>query len=414
MTALSFLTQTADAVNQIWVSCQDGTDIYDEIQAAVDTLRDLGGGVIILPAGAFQFSGIVGGPSVSYLMPGNIEVIGQGIGTTILRKSVTSSAFFDVNHWSFAGGWLRISGISFYGVPPEIGMTSSGIQVSNIVDFRIDHCFFSRINYNIGVRSAAGYPQSRGVVDHCTFDAADLGSAYGVFDTREWLPDMQLGTANATFIEDCLFDGFGHAAAAFDGGHYVLRYSTILDSGSIDAHGPGFGCCFRGTRASEIYENLIYHDATALDNRGWTAIGLRAGGGVIFNNTFEHFDVHVRFTIESQSYQATSGVYPTLDQVHDMFVWGNTLIDITGDPSAIPCSDPSSNPDRCHVDGILLYSNSSGTLIQKDRDFYLRPPSAALDPNVGDYSPYQYPHPLTQIIFRDGFETGDTTAWTGG
>jgi hypothetical protein len=392
-----------DGGAQIVVACAPGSDISDEIQSAVDTLKPQGGGTIYLPSGDFQFTDTVE-------MPGGINIIGQGQGATILRSD--GSAFFDINHYGGEGGALRITGISFYGLPAESGSrTHTGISIYNIAGFRIDHCYFERILYNIGVISREGYPQSRGVVDHCSFIAADLTSAYGVFDTRhgtDWSPEStkyKLGTAEATFIEDCHFEHNGHAAASFDGGHYVLRHSTIVDSGSIDAHGPGFGCCGRGARASEIYENNIYHTP---GNRFWSAIGLRAGGGVIFDNTFTHFDHAVRFSIDTYGYNATGGVYPTLDQVTNMWIWDNTLVDVTYDPSDPDYEDDLSNVNRSIVSGVLLYSNEAGRLIRKDRDFFMRAPSPGEDGFT--YEPYLYPHPLTRDLKLMG-TPGNQTAY---
>jgi hypothetical protein len=192
----------------------------------------------------------------------------------------------------------------------------------------------------------------------------------------------------------------GHPTASFDRGHYVLRHSTIADSSSIDAHGPGFGCCLRGARATEIYENEIYHNS---DSYGWTAIGLRAGSGVIFHNTFQNYDHAVRFTIDTYGYNATGGQYPTLDQIHDMWIWDNTLIDIGYDPSDPDYEDDLSNPNRSIVSGVLLYANEAGRLIQLDRDFYMRSPSPAQD--GFDYEPYIYPHPLTKDLTLRGAPT---------
>ena len=376
--------------NSITVAC-DPEDISDDIQAAVDTLRDLGGGTIYLPECDAQFKATVGSSSGTRF-PGGINIIGKGIGDTILRSD--GSMFFDINHWGDAGGSFRISGISFYGAPLESGTyTNRGISISNIVDFRIDHCYFERIHYNIGVSSRPGYPQSRGVVDHCSFIAADLGTVYGVFDSRVWDTDMKLGTAEATFVEDCYFEDNGHPMASFGGGHYVLRHSTIVNSDSIDAHGPGFDSSGRGARASEIYENEIYHDP---GDDGWTAIGLRAGGGVIFNNIFRTYDHAVRFSIDTYGYNATGGLYPTLDQVHNMWIWDNTLIDIAYDPDSPGYQDDLSNPDRSVVSGVLLYSNRAGELIRLGRDFFMRAPYLELD--GFNYSPYTYPHPLTDEL----------------
>jgi len=388
-------TSPAPMQHEIHVTCEPGADISGEIQAAVNTLRDLGGGVIYLPAGDFQFNNTIGN-TYAQRFPGGISIIGQGIDQTILRSN--GSTFFDINHWGQFSDGFRISGISFYGAPEESGTyTNQGIRITNVVDFRIDHCHFERIHYNIIVNSLEGYPQSRGVIDHCSIIAAGLGTVYGVADARVWQEDMMLGTAEATFIEDCYMEDLGHPGASFGGGHYVLRYNEIVDSHSIDAHGPGFDSSGRGARATEIYGNNIYHNP---GDYGWTAIGLRAGGGVIFGNTFQTYDHYARFSIDTQGYNATGGEYPTLNQIHDMWLWDNTLIDIVYDPGDPDYQDDLSNPNRSIVSGILLYANEAGRLIQLDRDFFLRPPSQEQDGFT--YTPYPYPHPLTRELKLTG------------
>ncbi|MBN1887848.1 MAG: G8 domain-containing protein [Thermoflexales bacterium] len=381
--------------NEVYVAC-DPADISDDIQTAVNTLRPIGGGTIYLPECDAQFLTTVGSIPANELS-GRINIMGQGVGKTILRSD--GSTFFDINHWGRYNAGFRISGISFYGLPPESGSyTSGGIQINGVVDFRIDHCYFERIQYNINVRSPEGFPQSRGVVDHCIFDAKDRSTVYGVYDTRVWEADMKLGSGEAIFIEDCTLIRMGHPGASFDGGHYVLRNSVITNSVKIDAHGPGFGCCDRGARATEVYGNYI--DSGQLPvNTAWAAIGLRAGGGVIFNNTIKRYSHYAMFTSDTQGYNVTAGVYPTLDQPHDVWLWDNTLIDMIDpkyDPTHPDYEDNTSNPDRSVVSGILLYSNKSGILIQKDRDFFVRAPSQEQDGFT--YRPYTYPHPLTKDV----------------
>jgi len=394
------------------------------------------GGTIYLPAGEFLFATQVN-------MNGGINIIGQGIRKTILLSR--TEGYFDINHYLSHGGAFRFSGISFMGYDTYDGATFSGITCANIVDFRIDHCYFEGFSYTINIKGSEDFRPS-GVVDHCIIrrGRGTYGSMYGVtsgqydysYPEFEFSRVEHAGDADNVFVENCYIEECSHAADAFGGGTYVIRYCTIVDCASIGGHGPGYDSSGRGYRCSEIYNNYIYkHTAEVkptfcnLDNYSgrWVGIGLRGGGGMIFNNTFVYCRNAIMFDIDSGEIDRdgdgviTGADYPQLDQIHQRWIWDNQLIDT---PSFY-----------------FFYGTDAAELVLEDRDFFLRSPSLPLDGYT--YTPYQYPHPLTADsagkptpfmptptypvvgeapfvplfsfsypVFTDGFESGDSLAWS--
>jgi len=87
--------------------------------------------------------------------------------------------------------------------------------------------------------------------------------------------------------------------------------------------------------------------------------------------------------------QSHDGVSDVTDPVH---IWGNT----GGGTWGIGDYEPDECGNGQTVDDY----------IQLGRD-------VVLGPKPG-YAKYIYPHPLRDELFRDGFETGDTGAWSDG
>src|SRR6202011_5677849 len=123
---------------------------------------------------------------------------------------------------STRGQLTRITTIRFEGfsnVDPDLGELSSGqevgVHIADGVDFRVDHCTFTRTGRS-GVWTSGA---SSGVVDHCTFDdlfnpvVNNLG--YGVEVGGINAPEGEpFGSPRATFIEDSSFRLCRHAVAS--------------------------------------------------------------------------------------------------------------------------------------------------------------------------------------------------------
>ncbi len=315
------------------------------IQSAINTVRSAGGGTVNIPSGTFNLGG-------SVTVPSNIALIGAGTGTTILRTSGTSQIV------NVAGDNTRVSGFSLISTNYD---GARGIFVNNSIDFRVDNCHiegYSHAGVFVDGRS------TRGVIDHCTIKMKimnDLG--YGVVVVRDdyWEEDPKLGSSQATFIEDCTIINARHAVAANSGAHYVFRYNHVIEGvvgQQVDAHGIGNGSTV-GTRAVEVYNNVIENPVSGTNS----AVGLRGGAGVIFDNVFRGYTYGVILMVESDQVGLP---YPVPQQIHDMYIWNNSY----------------SNR------GVVVASSPNSTnLIKENRDYFLYAKPG--------YTPYTYPHPLT-------------------
>jgi hypothetical protein len=332
-----------------------------QIQQMIDSVPS--GGTVHLPSGCFEISDPI-------RVPDGTRVIGDGAGRTILYRHP--------DKWKDRGGAMivvkgavgsagtQVSRIAFVGVRNTRDKgNDEGIHLENCTDFRIDHCYFDGIGYaGVNVRGA-----SRGVIDHCVFvdvfkeGIDNLGYGVVVYGTQEWDEDPGLGTARATFVEDCEFIGCRHAVASNGGAHYVFRNNRIREnvvSTAIDAHGQGYGSK-RGTQCVEIYRNVVDDPET-----GRAGIGIRGGSGVIFENEINGYDHPIQLVIEWGTPDHLKSIYPVADQIQNLWIWHNRA---DGSP-AIP----------------LVHSNSEA-MIREGRDYFV-------DRKPG-YASYTYPHPLT-------------------
>jgi hypothetical protein len=331
-----------------------------DIQTAINNVASNGGGTVYVPAGNFSFD-YSGSSGVTVY--GGVNVIGQGINSTILRETYdppTDSMMFYLDGSN--GKPIRISGIFFKGyVKTTEDYSPQAIEIDAVKDFRIDHCRFEDFS---GHAVGAG-GKHRGVVDHCNFanpykQYLDSSWAYGIicwgdeetWNNIDWYLGQYDGRYNIMYVEDCTFQDTRHAIAGNGGGFYIVRHCTFTDPdpynfGQLDVHGGG-GALISG-RGLEAYDNLIVGQ-TGYDSS--QAFWIRGGGGVIFNNTMENegYGVGLFKDNENSTYW-----------VKDLYIWGNTM-------------------DR----GTLINNYSGYT---ENVDFFLSAKSG--------YAPYSYPHPLT-------------------
>jgi hypothetical protein len=251
-------------------------------------------GVVHLPAGCYQITTTVAIPACTRLE-------GLGADRTILYRNpekTYSQPMLKVNAGQESGCITQISGLSLLGVrdTQDTGQ-DYGIVITNINDFRIDHSYFE----GFGFAAIRVEGDSSGVIDHAIFvnnfkkGIDNLGYGVVVYGKGFWDDTLQPGGAQATFVENSLFSGNRHAIAANAGAHYVFRNNQVLnnvEACSVDAHGMGYGSA-HGTQYVEIYRNEI-RDAV-YDACG---IGIRGGGGVIFENTIRCYKNPVLLILE--------------------------------------------------------------------------------------------------------------------
>ena len=270
---------------------------------------------------------------------------------------------------------LNLRGWRAFDTSQTSGNTGQSITIDHVANFRIDHCNLD----NFGASNGINCYQSCGVIDHCKLwndfglpepYPGTVGYGVMVMGDSTWDDNIYnvVGqyTLNTVFIEDCYFRRWRHCVASNDGGHYVFRHSTIDEDfgyGSLDAHGT-FNIV--STRAIEVYDN--YFGTVPQDEYGQSLIFWRGGGGVCFNNTFGPYETSYHW-IHFFDEGAVEKCW-----LHNVYIWRG-----------------SGNRDL----GIYRASGNA----TEGEDYFLYP--------MPNYTPYQYPHPLTLEAL-----VTHTTPWT--
>ncbi len=366
---------------------------FEDVQAAVDSAES--GDIVRILRGSSTWTSRLEIPDDK-----KITLSGSGQEATVI-SSDTSEPGSLINMGSSGS---RVTNMGF----KLANDNGNGITVRG-EGWRIDHCQFDNNIENIieGV-SARGYSSDGGcpvgLVDHCEFNntrALVVGDA-SLMANGIWAEPLGLGTNNAVFIEDCIFNytQFSNAIDANYGGRYVFRYNIINDA-YIEAH--SLQGTHRATRSWEIYENTINQVERAM----WAPFFLRGGTGVVFDNTITgswssgpSIVVDNRRTFEAlgdggladgtspwDGNEDSTG-YPARDQIGrstDEWLWTDE------NPYPPQERDPFYQwNNTCEGSNIEVYvHNNCGAHIQENRDYYnnLEKPG---------YTPYTYPHPLIE------------------
>jgi hypothetical protein len=180
------------------------------------------------------------------------------------------------------------------------------------------------------------------------------------------------------------------------GGRYVAR-NNAFDNAAAGGHGADSSQRNRSLRSYEFYNNTFTYPGTD----GFTAIYVRGGTGVVFNNTFSGFTSGFRAanyrTDQSfppwgrcngtSPYDGNSGSpagYPCIDQV------GRGDGDLlSGDPPS-PAASPNQALEPVYVWGNVMNGSvvsSQHAHVQLGRDVLVDTPKPG-------YQPFTYPHPL--------------------
>lgn len=165
-------------------------------------------------------------------IPDDKKITLSGSGTEVTIISSDTSEPVSLINMGISGS--RITNIGF-----RLGNDNgSGITLRG-VGWRIDHCRFDNyISEIIEGVNARGEPDDGGspvgLVDHCEFNDTRVivnGDA-SLMANGIWAEPLGLGTNNAVFVEDCIFnfENFGNAIDANYGGRYVFRNNIVNDS----------------------------------------------------------------------------------------------------------------------------------------------------------------------------------------
>src|SRR6267378_5518831 len=239
-----------------------------DIQAAVN--QAVTGDTVAIPAGRFLFTGQV-------FAPDGIHIMGAGRDSTYLIKNDNLSewhAMFTVD--SKTGQPFIFSGITLQGrldalqgtnrTTAQTTVTDQGLVIKgaakNVQIFGSRFTKFLRAGIEFTGQTGTNPGAPTGVIYQNEFiDNWYINLGYGVAingSPSTWSSRLALGTANAVFIEDNLFNLNRHCVTGSDGTIYVARYNTVTnnyqDVGAFDAH--GFTSSWpRGARGVEIYKN---------------------------------------------------------------------------------------------------------------------------------------------------------------
>jgi hypothetical protein len=255
-----------------------------DVQTAIDGARD--GDSVQLPAGTCSWTkGVT-------LKDKGIEIRGAGVGkTVIIDDTPAPPPYFPSPADPFMvkgkeGHPFRITGLTLRGENLRTAGSPATVSIDgDCKNWRIDHCEFVDL---VGGISVHGW--SYGLIDHCSFRTTrkviHAGALWGIMvgadRENSWGRPLSLGSGDAVYVEDCLFEQafFGNndlvAVHAYDGGRFVFRHNRC--NLTIEAWGSSTDT-YRGVVSYEIYDNEFAGPRAA-----FCAMALRGGTGVIFNN----------------------------------------------------------------------------------------------------------------------------------
>ncbi|OGS27759.1 MAG: hypothetical protein A2297_02280 [Elusimicrobia bacterium RIFOXYB2_FULL_48_7] len=324
----SFMFLAAAAVNAATYTASTLSPV--EIQGLINGASD--GDTVQLPVGVSTWtSGIT-------ITDKNITLMGAGIDQTNIIDDTDATATI-ITVPGTAGKGFRITGITITGAD-WTAVDAGNPALININgsynNWRIDHVkMIGRINGGIKIN---GFNPT-GLIDHCTFyikHHGGSGATYAIWNqdngsdqgNTAWTRPLALGTSNALYIEDCLFEFILDVSGNIvflhteGGARTVVRNSktnAVEEHWSAGATGGN-----RGTIYLEIYNN-IFGGAYAKADR---ALALDGATGVFYNNQlFSGVFNTTAFNIQHHRsdglyYQMVNGIY-----VNDTKCNGTAFID---------------------------------------------------------------------------------------
>lgn len=287
----------------------------------------------------------------------------------------------------------------------------------------VHHCVFETDG---GLLRSIRWAPNRGVVwgNEFTSNGEDDQAIVFVDDANaaSWQTPSTMGTDDLdgesnVYVEDNVFREIPLQVLDPDSNSRVVIRHNLFEESGMASHGADTSV--HGTRHWEVYDNVFTFtdhgdcDGSLTANLNWFYY-IRGGTGIIADNVMPDISscawgdkTEIYMTV--QNIRRNAGPYPCwtgypaphqVGQSHDgvsdvtdpVHIWGNT----GGGTWGIGDYEPDECGNGQTVDDY----------IQLGRD-------VVLGPKPG-YAKYIYPHPLRDELFRDGFETGDTGAWSDG
>lgn len=254
---------------------KDGTtyttdgDTYQIKSALLDASS---GDTVTIPAGTYSWG--VGGTSIT--IPAGVTLQGAGSGSTVINMSTASpTGYGSALVWLAADSTLK--GMTFNG--PDTNNCPL-INTGSANDWRITDIVYTqytgRASYFVNIVNG-----TRGLIDNCSI-MGGAGNSELVFmrgPTNAWDADHTIGGADNVFIEDCTFSGSGYVCDANSNARMVVRNCTITGGIKVDGHGVWSNSPANSVRNMEVYRNIW-----TVTTGTWTAIEIRGGGGMVFDN----------------------------------------------------------------------------------------------------------------------------------
>jgi len=256
------------------------TDIDTQIDASVS------GDTIIVPSGDVTWTAGVS------LDGKDLTIIGDGIGSTIIRRSS------NITFWTVGDTTSRISGFDMRGSTH----TNNFINANSDEFLEVDNCNFdstaTQIVRGVIFDNTISTTPPKGVIYDCTFngpvdvlaqnrgtDGPGLGATSDGWTTASYVP----GTIDTVVVEDCTFTMNVSPSNAVDvsyGSGVVFRYNSVTSQGNsagyLETHGVN-GTSQRKAVFAEFYNNNIIRDtSTAFMYPIWG----RMGTFIVYNNLY--------------------------------------------------------------------------------------------------------------------------------
>jgi hypothetical protein len=228
------------------------------------------GDTITLPSGTFTWATGVTITKVITLQGAGTSATGGGDQTVIIDNYASGQPL--LNFQAGSTGVVRMTGITFQSGSGSI-KDGGTIAIGGPGNVRVDHCHFvatSANNYKIVLFGSGVF----GVMDHCILDLTGTNALYfyngrqnGAGDyvgNYEWTLPTNFGSSDFFFIEDNIINGDvgsgPYSTRALDStsaSRVVVRFNTLSQSGLAEDHATGHAGNDRGTRAKEVYGNLV-------------------------------------------------------------------------------------------------------------------------------------------------------------
>ncbi len=366
---LILLSLSAAAATINATSCSNS-----DVQTAINSASN--GDTVVVPSGSCSWSSVATSNSVGITLQG-----GSG-GTTTISGAIT------VNQTSST--LTRVTGFTFTtgGSNGACGaMTINGTYTSALAE--IDHNVFANNTQSTFICLYGNAPVLITTNQFTDGGASEMihNLAMGPSDASGWTNGFTPASPNQVYIENNTFTNTDStyicsAVESYYGARTVMRYNT-LNFCQLDQHGTAG---MIGVRWWEVYNNTFNN----LGLNQCCYITMRAGSGVIFNNTAVGNNQgagSIDLYEEDSGYPAVYQIGRGINQEYSpAYVWGNS--------SNMPAGSGSSNVVEGQDFFVSSTQPSSMVRCELAADGGTAAGLQGSCPTTYNYVPYTYPYPV--------------------